>query len=438
MLSRILRQKLTPVARHLPSLLKTKIKEQLPADFGRDGYFHVMSPFRTFAEHEEAPRVTLILPSVHKDHLTGGPATLVNYMLEIKQRFPNVQLRLLPVMVPFTGGQKDLPSKLSEFEILRGETTPAGHSILGDAAHKANAIPIRRNEVFIASMWPTFFVAEALREQQLAAFETAQPVQYIIQDYEPLALFPWSDFYLLARHTYDSETPTIALVATDALSKYVKQEKHKFLAHYSFDPNANATPVDPEDFLDKEDTILVYARPDTPRNCFNIIFETLLKVTADHPQIAERFRFVSVGENHPSYKLNNGAKLESLGFMPPKVYKQEILKAAIGMFFVVSPHTGYVALELARGGALSISNSFETKDVSLLHPNVRVPEDMTVPGVADTLVEAVREYWRNPNGGHDTARATHKNQNNNQVNFPFLEEMFQKHHSKEFVEGHKS
>lgn len=415
----------------LPRPIQARIRRSLSPDYNRSGYFHVMAPFRTLPDNGERSRVTMILPSVRREHITGGPATLVNFMSEIKSRLPQFDLRFLPVMVPFGADDDQLPKSLADFEMFTGAEVEAGAdarwTIVSDAALKSSALPVRKNEIFVATMWPTFFVAKALQSAQLEYFGAKHPMPYIIQDYEPLALFPWSDFYLLARQTYEDGDSTIALVATASLSEYMDQAGHAFAARYTFDPGLNATSIHSGDLRPKTETFVVYGRPDTPRNCFNLIFEALLKVTAEHPEIAKRFQFISVGEKHPSFKLHNGAKLVSRGFMNPEAYKELTLRAAAGIFFVVSPHTGYVALELARCGALVVSNSFETKHISKLHPNIREPNVMSVEGVANAIVAAIEDFWADNETGLRAARAdleARERDKTKYVNFPFLEDMF--------------
>lgn len=419
------------VWRFLPDPIRAKVRENLPANYNRNGYFHVMSPFRTVMDPDARPRVNMILPSVHRKHLTGGPATLINYVLEIKERLPQFDLRLLPVMVPFTGGPRNLPSHLKEFTLLQSADAESGaearFSVLIDAAQKRSKLRVRRHDIFVASMWPTYFVAKALQTAQQEYFANAHHIQYIIQDYEPLALFPWSDLFLLARQTYEDSQSTVALVATAALSAYLEKAGHGFAMKYQFDPGLNATSISSSELRAKEEVFIVYGRPDTPRNCFPLLFEALLKVTAEHPSISTRFKFISVGEAHPSYPLHNGAMLECRGFLDPAVYKDLILRAAAGVFFVVSPHTGYVALEMARAGALVVSNSFETKRIADLHPNIREPSSMTVDGVADAITRTIQEFWRNPQVGLTAAEDELKLVEESkafQPNFPFLEEMF--------------
>jgi len=374
----------------------------------REPYFHVMSPFHAVRSAGTRTRINLVLPSVYREHLTGGPATLVNYLQAISNRFPDFALRVLPVMVPFEGTGEDLPPSLADFEITSlGENTlsvdaMASREIVADSAQKHGKLPVAADDVFIATMWPTHFVCKSLQKDQADFFGHGHKLQYVIQDYEPSALFPWSELYLLAEQTYADVEETIAVVGTHSLHRYLIEQGHHFRSSYSFDPGGNAVGL-VDDIPEKHEVMVIYGRPEAARNCFSLLIEVLLKVTAEHPDIARRFRFVSVGEAHPDYRLNHGAVLEGGGFLPPEEYKALLLSAAVGCFFVVSPHTGYVCLEMARYGLLTLSNSFRTKDVTTLHPNIREPRSMDVAGVAGTLVETVQDFWRDPDRGRRAA-----------------------------------
>jgi len=154
--------------------------------------------------------------------------------------------------------------------------------------------------------------------------------------------------------------------------------------------------------------------------------EALLKLTGEHPSIAERFQFISVGKKHPDYKLNNGAVLNSLGFMPVEEYRDLLARAAVGCFVVVSPHTGYVCLEMARNGILSVSNSFRTKHIQELHPNIRPITKMDVNGVTDKLLTTVQEFWRSPDAAIKVANQTEDERASNfltKKEFPFIQEL---------------
>jgi len=412
-------------------------KRRQPATYPRDGYFHVLAPFRSSPRDIGRVRINLVLPSVCREHLTGGPATLVNYLMAVADRFPEFGLRLLPVMVPFSGDPGELPEKLRDFAITRMPSAaavatpePPSREIVQDAAAKQGVLPISADDVFIASMWPTHHLCKALQRDQESCFGRAHKIQYLIQDYESSAIYPWSDLFLLAEQTYQDVDDTIAVVGTRSLRDYLYQQGHDYKACYDFEPGGNALAAVDRD-VEKKEIMVVYGRPGTPRNCFPMLMEALLRLTAEHPSIADRFTFVSLGESHPDYRLNHGAVLKSGGFLPPEDYRELLASAAVGVFMVVSPHTGYVGLEMARHGILTVSNSFRTKDVTRLHPNIRTPDAMTVEGVTGALLAAVQAFWRDPALGPRTAiefQASPRAARPAAGDFPFIDELFAAHY----------
>jgi O-antigen biosynthesis protein len=401
----------------------------------REPYFHVMSPFKSAPCASRRTRINLVLPSVHAEHLTGGPATLVNYLHAIAAAFPDFGFRLLPVMVPFDGDREALPPSLIDFEITSMVTEVLSdgamleREIVADSAYKQGILPVAVNDVFIATMWPTHFVCKALQRDQAAHFGRSHKLQYVIQDYEPAALFPWSELYLLAEQTYADIDDTIAIVATHSLHRYLVEQGHCYRSSYSFDPSGNTVALVAE-IVEKSEVIIVYGRPGAPRNCFTLLIEALLRVTGEHPEVARRFRFISLGEAHPNYRLNHGAVLESGGFLSPDDYRSLLLSAAVGCFFVVSPHTGYVCLEMASHGLLTVSNSFRTKDVKALHPNIREPQAMNVDGVSNAIVEAVQDFWRDPGRGRRVAleHAALRQAEEIVTGFDFIGSLFREHY----------
>ena len=138
-----------------------------------------------------------------------------------------------------------------------------------------------------------------------------------------------------------------------------------------------------------------------------------------------------MGEKHADYKLNNGAVVNSLGFVPVEDYRNLLARAAVGCFIVVSPHTGYICLEMARNGMLSISNSFRTKEIQNLHPNIRPVKAMDVDGLTDTLLTTVQEFWRAPDFAVGIACQIEEERvqkMGDSKEFPFIEELFCRHY----------
>ena len=74
-------------------LISNKINDEyfiLQMTFSRNSYFHIIKPFKIIADNQpKIKRLNLLLPSVDERHITGGPATLLKYILNIKKNIPS-------------------------------------------------------------------------------------------------------------------------------------------------------------------------------------------------------------------------------------------------------------------------------------------------------------------------------------------------------------
>ena len=101
---------------------------------------------------------------------------------------------------------------------------------------------------------------------------------YFIQDYEP-GFYSWSTKYLLADSTYKSDYPTIAIFNSMLLKEFFDENHYHFTHSFAFDPVLNdglrkALEQMPAQ-VDKKKQILVYGRPGTERNAFNLVIAAL-------------------------------------------------------------------------------------------------------------------------------------------------------------------
>lgn len=425
---------LSPIWRRLRSRFGFLLKTMSAKGYARNPYYFVSRPVQAAPQEQSRIRINMLLPSVKSADLTGGPATLLNYTLALAERIPGCAVRFLPTFVP-VNGKEELPAKLAGYALTRLPATPTAatagevldREIIADVAYRNGCLPIGKNDIFIASMWPTHYTARALQKEQARLFSRAHKLQYVIQDYEPSALYPWSDLFILARNTYTDTHNTIAVVGTASLAEYLKLTGHHYQSAYSFPVGTNVVKTFP--IQEKEKLIIIYGRPTAERNCFSLIMEILIELTSHHPQVAREWQFISVGDKHEDYPLAHGAKLVSRGFLPAQDYRDLLQRAAIGCFFVVSPHTGYIAFEMACAGQLTISNSFETKDMRSLHPNIREPLEFSVEGYVDEFLRAIRDFDADPQMGNRTAQNYADAQaaaDNSSDTFSFITEMLAK------------
>ena len=204
---------------------------------------------------------------------------------------------------------------------LEGRSPASAHSIVFVSSTKLVVGPGDR---FIATHWRTAYYLSSLRKAQAerAPFKPAIAA-YLIQDFEP-GFYPWGSSYTIADLTYRQSLPTIAVFNTNLLKEYFAQNGYRFVADYAFEPSlhpelaASSKKVQPGP---KQRLILVYGRPSSPRNAFELAVEALMAWAKSYKRAPE-WRVISLGASHKDIQLGPNVVMRSKGkrlwrSMPP-------------------------------------------------------------------------------------------------------------------------
>ena len=261
-------------------------------------------------------------------------------------------------------------------------------------------LAVRSNDVFLATFWTTAEAVGRIRAWQASTFGSAPArFAYLIQDYEP-GFYPSSGQSSLARATYTNLSETIAIFNTSLLRDFFHASGISFAREFAFEPRllpalrrAMTSPS-----VKRSRTIVIYGRPDTPRNAFPAIIDGLAAWRTSDPQAAG-WRLVSVGQTHPDIDLGGGLLLESLGKLALDAYAGLLRTSAIGISLMVSPHPSYPPLEMAHLGMLVLTNGYEGKDLSAWHSNIRSTDDLSARAIAAQLSELCRAFEADPEAG---------------------------------------
>ena len=197
-------------------------------------------------------------------------------------------IRLFPLLMPVTD-ETIFPNSLKDFATINAPNDDQSVDCIVSYANTSRHLPISisENDICIASIFITYYVAQQIEQKKLAIFGINHPIQYFIQDYESAALFSWSATFLMAENTYKYCKNDIAIINSQNLSDYFVQKNYQFLAQYHFNPLLQFYKIEPEAYKAKKNLFVVYGRPETPRNCFDIIIEALIKLTE------RKFRYCS-------------------------------------------------------------------------------------------------------------------------------------------------
>lgn len=314
-------------------------------------------------------RLNLVVPSINPEHRFGGIETAFRLFEELAREYDCTRI----IVVDAAPSPESLRS-LPDYEIV----PPYQHSdaqrqiaVAIGAGPEADLLPIAEHDVFVATIWYTSILIQQFIKWQNDNFgQFDRKYVYLIQDFE-CGFYPWSSRYLLANSTYFNEPKTIAVFNSRLLYDYFKSQGFRFEAEFVFDAQIHPKLVAKRgalgSSLKKKKQILIYGRPSTPRNAFEVIVEGLRIWAKTFPNAAE-WKVISLGEKHQDVDLGNGLRMQSLGKAAIEQYAEFLADSSVGISLMVSPHPSYPPLEMNYFGVRTVTNSFANKDLSKNYP----------------------------------------------------------------------
>jgi O-antigen biosynthesis protein len=330
------------------------------------------------------PRLNLVVMGVRAGSVFGGTDTALRLFDALGASFPRIR-----IIVQGEDGSEFHPEAWPGWSLDDG--AGSAPKTLGFQQRRGYVPRVQDSDVFIATHWmSTYLVRAAL------ALQSSRPHArfiYLIQDYEP-GFYPWSGRHLMAAATYQRKDDVIAIFNTRELADYFAMIRADFPVQYVFEPRLNPAL---ERHLPrvvshaKKKIMLVYGRPGTGRNAFDMIVESLL-IWSDRFQGAKDWQIVSLGEKHRNVSLHHGLKIRSLGKQSMDAYAGFLLDASVGISLMASPHPSYPPLEMAEFGVRVVTNNYEPKDMAKRHPKIVSVAETTPGNFADALVQACNAY----------------------------------------------
>ena len=212
--------------------------------------------------------------------------------------------------------------------------------------------------MLLATFWTTAELAARLVRWQAATFGgEPRPYGYLVQDFEP-GFYPWSAQSELARATYTADAPPIAVINSALLRDYPRRPGHgaprpaDLRAADRWPPPAIPRRAAPK----RSRRIVVYGRPETPRNAFPLLVDGLRSWGAGGG--GGGWEVVSAGRSHPPVELGRGLRMKSVGKLEIEAYGSLLRESALGISLMVSPHPSYPPLDMAHLGLRVVTNAF--------------------------------------------------------------------------------
>lgn len=401
--------------------MKLKDRISAAADAGNNYSIPEIGAYTLRVVEHPRKRMNLLVPSVNAEHVFGGISTALKFFETLCAATGYDRRIILTDAAPHQE-EIDKYKELGYTFVKPEEDSEAASQLVPYADRYGKSIPVSQNDYFMMTGWWTAYcIQEAYMMQEMQGGLTPNKFLYFIQDYEP-GFYPWSSQYLLATETYRCKYDQIAVFNTSLLQNYMKQLGYQFYREYAFEPVLNdglkkcLDKVLDQD-IHKKKQILLYGRPGTQRNAFELIVTALRKWVWMQPDVDE-WEIISAGESFKPVLLGNGQKIVSVGKLTIEEYGRVLQESYAGISLMVSPHPSYPPLEMATFGVKVLTNTYANKDWNGFSDNVVVVEQASALGIARQLTEIC-------NGYQETMHLTAPNSDylNNQNVFEFVNQL---------------
>ena len=347
-------------------------------------------PVLTSRIDNELIRFNIILPTVKPEKIYGGVATALKTASQIISSLP-VGCDIRVIITSDSVGREsvtELSKRLGRtFIINKPNEDVAGFSVTDLYEWRFVPVSIRKNDIYFTTAWWTAHLGFRLQESQKLMFGNSYDLVYLIQDYEP-GFYAWSNQYALSEATYLLGQKTLAIINSEELFSFMSA-KYKFKNCYVIPFKINEDIADAIKMCPKEKILLVYGRPSVARNCFEIIVEALRLWQLSAPSINIKYAIKFVGEHFPDSLIAELENAVVLGKLPLSEYADLLSRAAIGVSLMVSPHPSYPPLEMSFAGCITITNCYESKNLSLNNDNILSIDELTPEKLALELERAI-------------------------------------------------
>ena len=336
-------------------------------------------------------RINILIPSLNADKVFGGIATAMKFFNQFND--DNYDKRIIVFDTPTP---TDDIKKYKEYILLDNKKEDKSRYQVVNISDKSNCnLLVSENDIFIASAWWTAYSIRKIIKWQKDYYKLKKynKLLYFIQDYEPF-FYAWSSRLCSAESTYRMDIPVIAIFNSKELKDYFDIHNYKFDKSYFFDPILNdglKKHLLEDKEKERKKQIIVYGRPNTQRNAFEIVEEALMIAFKDRKDVNE-WKFISMGETHYNAKITDSASLISVGKLSLDQYANFMEESYLGISLMVSPHPSYPPLEMSSFGVKTITNKYDNKDLSYFNDNIISVDYCDAELIAKEIVKYVDQY----------------------------------------------
>jgi len=347
-------------------------------------------------------RLNLLLPSINARHYFGGIHTAVQLYRALEKHFPATRI----VLVDSAPDAAALERFGDHTLVDCAADSTANHQIVPFNDRYGRTLPVGAEDCWLTTAWWTTYSAQRLAAWQQQQFGVAGRLINLIQDFEP-GFYPWSSQSALALGTYRPDQD-VAVFNTGLLADYFELQGLAYQRRFVFEPTLNDglrqaladVRANPQP---RQRRMVVYARPSTPRNAFELLCEALREWGWSDPASA-RWEVVAAGELTADLDLGPFT-LRALGKLDLPAYAQLLATSAIGVSLMISPHPSYPPLEMAAFGMGVVTNRFANKDLAEFSPNIHSADQFSPEVIAAAIAREVAA-WEGRQMQHTSLMAT--------------------------------
>jgi len=232
----------------------------------------------------------------------------------------------------------------------------------------------------VATLWTTAYTVLKIKNTRIKI--------YMIQDWEPL-FYPAGSTMAQVELTYKFRFYGIAnTISLKNLYDNFGLNKTVVLSP-AVDLNLFNPPLNNKRPQSSPKKLFYYARPDTPRNCFEIAINALKIVKST---LGSDVEILCAGANWDPNDFDLGDKITCLGMLPFKKTAQLYKTVHVGLALMMTKHPSYLPFELMASGVLLVGLKNEACDW-LLKDNINcLLSEPSVTCLSDKIIDALLNY----------------------------------------------
>ena len=308
--------------------------------------------------------LNVLIPGMAMRSMSGGPNTAINLTYRLAEC--GIPLRYISTDILMDQNHDSL---WQHFSSLTGIQKRYPHVEITCGGNRAKSLAIGENDVFFGTAWWTVqMIKHALPLVRNKKFI------YLIQEFEP-SLYPSSTEYALALETYGmdfhgiiNETLLAEYLCKNDIGRFAEPD---FMAQCSiFEPAVDRCKFFPElapsPSPDRKKRLLFYARPNAPRNLYEMGVLALKKAVERGVFSAKEWEFFFIGEQIPPVSLGHDMVIQCHPWLDYEGYARLVRSSDVGLSLMLSPHTSYPPLEMAAAGLIVVTSTFAVKTAERL------------------------------------------------------------------------